>query len=184
MEVDTEVADPSHRIFVGSGFGVQRTVVSAGTPAITLGHHMKRTRPGTLGRAADAFSDHTIEFGFGSLEFLGRQVASLGEHWLAASLDEMCDVVLNCCWCWRILHDVGVLLDQLMESVVVANGCDAGCCVVHQNTFSAQKCLFIDEHLTAKIDQKVVVAQKIRTNYRTRHISNGEKPRERATETE
>jgi hypothetical protein len=59
----------SDRVAVGSGSGVQRSIVSARAPTfVLLGDDVKCGGPRTLGAAGRAISQHGVEFRFGSNE--------------------------------------------------------------------------------------------------------------------
>jgi hypothetical protein len=55
-------------VAVGNGSGVQRSVVSAGTPTVVLGHDVKFGGPRALRAAGCAIAQHGVEFRFGNSE--------------------------------------------------------------------------------------------------------------------
>jgi hypothetical protein len=80
---EVSVMNVTGRVAVGNGSGVQRSVVTAGTPTVVLlGHDMYRRGPGTLGAASCAVQQHCVELGFGNSEPVRCQSTwSAGDWW-------------------------------------------------------------------------------------------------------
>ena len=186
MEGGRKIMEVGDWVLVWNGGVVQCAVVTTRAPVTGLrfGNHVEGRRPRAVGRSHDAKVQHVLEFVFGNFEAVGWKSAGSGGGGWATCKNVVGYVVFDSGLFGGWSRDVGVFTENVHKwrrwKVRIARVDSRHGRGDNVNTEVGNR---VDKAVVANVDNEIEMAEKISTNDRLGHVSNGEDPRETPTET-